>query len=265
MSKLNVYHSIIIYFNYNPRVYKDFSLIYIVMLKFIIMMIFISSYLIGTELPILIKKIRANIAKSVRLEQIESLEFYGHYKNVNNGFGTIQVSFKKPYLQRIETSDLNKRTILLAGYDVGFAHTKNLETNEQNSTIMSLEFYNSLRVNSIENLFFYHPPPSEKVMVQLGGELDWDGVKAVKITFKYSNNLTYIRYVDSKTGKILATIMPDGNKVVEEGNYIVEEIRFPKKIHTFNEKDELISTITFEKININPKFNDEHFRYLSSQ
>ena len=234
-------------------------------IKFTTSIFIISSSLIATELPDLIKKIRENIASPAKLDQINSLEYVGNFKNSDEDFGSIVLSFQKPHLQRIDICKLNKRITRLIGENIGFLQIKDLDTDQFESTIMPPNAYNYLRTNSIETLFFYKTPPSENIILELGDELDWKGIKAVKVTFKYPNNLVYIRYVDSKTGKILATVLPDGNKLVEEGEYIVDRIRFPRKLYTYNKKDELMSTITFEKIKVNPKFEEDFFRYTSSQ
>ena len=234
-------------------------------IKFTFSAFIISSSLIATALPDLIKKIRENIASPAKLDQINSLEYVGSFKNSDEDFGSIVLSFQKPHLYRIERGELNKRITLLIGENIGFLRIKDLDTDQFESAIMSPNKYKAYRSNAIETLYFYKTPPSENIILELGDELVWKGLKAIKVISKYPNNLIYIRYVDSKTGKILATVLPDGNKLVEEGEYIVDQIRFPRKLYTYNKKDELISTITFEKIKVNPKFEEDFFRYTSSQ
>lgn len=234
-------------------------------LKVIISLVFSSASLIANDLPDLIKKMRERIAEPAQLNQIHSIKYIGKFKNSDNDFGAIEVSFQKPHLQRIEISSLNTRIIRLVGKNIGFIYSKNLDTNQSSHSVMPLRMYDFLRINAIENLFFFQPPKFEKVVPQLGDELDWDGSKAVEVLFKYPNSSTYTRYVELQTGRILATIIPDGTKVVEEGDFIVDKIRFPKKVSTFNLQDELISTLTFETIIINPKFEEPYFMYNSSQ
>jgi hypothetical protein len=78
-----------------------------------------------------------------------------------------------------------------------------------------------------------------------------DGITCEKIAFIHAPNIIFYRFFDQATGRLVFTETENGDTIREQGEMIVNGIRFSRGIVTTtkNAKGEVqTSTITFEKV-----------------
>jgi hypothetical protein len=68
----------------------------------------------------------------------------------------------------------------------------------------------------------------------------------------------FLRYFDRTTGHILKTVVEGGGEIREEGELVVEGVRFPQKVIN-TAPNGRSTTISFDKITVNDAFPAESF------
>ncbi len=114
-----------------------------------------------------------------------------------------------------------------------------------------------LRANTYEGLNFFTTKTNYGRKIEYLGKQELDG-KAVEVVKILYGSAIFIRYFDEKTGELLLSEIENGERIQEQGELMVSGIRFPKYLVTFN-GDEQISHLEFNKIEVNPVFDDSLF------
>lgn len=163
----------------------------------------------------------------------------------------IDISFQKPYRQRIVLrSDKTVETTALDGYD---GWIRRVETERENNALFNLlesSQIRRLRANTWENLSFYRGIESRGGRVEFQGDSEVDGKDCVVLAFVHLGNIGFTRYFDKVTGLLVKTVTENGSEIREEGEIIVEGIRYPK-ILINKSPDGQVATITFDSIKVN--------------
>jgi hypothetical protein len=81
-------------------------------------------------------------------------------------------------------------------------------------------------------------------------EASVDGRACVKLSFVHANDIVFVRYFDKATGRLVKTETETGAEIREEGEMIVNGVRFPKKVIN-KATNGSTTTIMFERIELN--------------
>jgi outer membrane lipoprotein-sorting protein len=214
--------------------------------------------------PAILTKARAYVGSEATLNGIKSIHYTGTLTTSNPSDATkqtraaLEIIFQKPYQQRIvATSDTNIETTALDGYD-GWTRVQEVKDKTKwRQTVLGTDQIKRLRANTWENLSFFRGIETVGGKIEDEGTKTIDGVTCQKISFVHAPNIVFIRYFDVATGRLVLTETEAGGTIREQGEMVVDGIRFPHSIITTtkNPKGETQSvTITFDKITVNETF-----------
>ena len=86
-----------------------------------------------------------------------------------------------------------------------------------------------LRANTLENLSFFAGLERQGVLIRVIGKVEVEGLACVSLLFSHSNNISFLRYFDQRTGRLVKTETESGGEIREVGEIIVQGVRFPRK------------------------------------
>lgn len=217
----------------------------------------------------IIAKARAYLGDEAALDAIRSVRYIGAIEAGQSAPEgdkpaplTIDIIFQKPYQERItRTTATHIEVTALNNYD-GWRRLQEVG-NESNwrLTLLSKDQIKSLRANVFENLYFFKGIEERGGRVDVLGPASIDAGEAIKVAFIHEPRIVFNRYFDKATGRLLLTETSQGGRIREEGEMMVNGLRFPRRIileyTARDEKGETIEredVITFEKIILNEKF-----------
>jgi hypothetical protein len=218
---------------------------------------------VAGELP-MIAKARAFIGTEAAIEAIKSVHYVGTLTvtDVNDPKiqtkATMEIIFQKPDQQRIKAvSDKTIEVTALDGYDGWQRITDAKDATKWQQTLLGTDQIKRLRANTWENLAFFRGLERRGGKVEDKGTTTIDGVACQKLAFVHAPNIIFTRYFDAATGRLVYTETETGGTIREQGEVIVNGVRFPKSIVTDTKnKDGKMqkATIVFDKITLNETF-----------
>jgi hypothetical protein len=214
--------------------------------------------------PAIIAKARAFVGAESALNALKSVHYTGSVVTANPADpskqtrAALEIIFQKPAQQRITmTSDTVIEMTALDGYD-GWQRFQDVKDNTKwRQTLLGTDQIKRLRANAWENLSYFRGIERVGGSIEDQGTKTIDGVTCQKIAFIHAPQIIFYRYFDVATGRLVLTETESGGTIREEGEIVVNGIRFPRSIvnTTKNAKGETqTATITFEKIAINETF-----------
>jgi hypothetical protein len=220
--------------------------------------------------PAIIAKARAYLGNEAALEAVKSVHYVGTLITADPADATkqtraaMEIVFQKPGQQRIvATSDKVIETTALDGYDGWQRIQDAANPTKWRQTLLGSEQIKRLRANTWENLAYF------RGIERVGGRLEDQGAKTVegvacqKIAFIHGPGIVFYRYFDVATGRLVFTETEAGGTIREQGEMIVNGVRFPRSIVTSTKNAQgqtQTVTINFEKITVNTVFPENQFR-----
>jgi len=237
--------------------------------------------LLATALPIRadevadqwVDKARAYLGSEAALDAVRSLRFQGSFtgteqvpdpadpqKTVEQPVQVvIDIIFQQPMQQRqVIRSERVERLTALDGYDAWEQVVDLTGKNKPRVALLDTMSIKRLRATTVENLSFYSDRRAAMRRVQFLGEETVDGVACVKLAFTHASNITFLRYFDRANGHLVKTVVEGGGEIREEGEMVVEGIRFPQKVINTSAAGRS-TTITFDRVTVNEVFPAENF------
>lgn len=220
-----------------------------------------------------IAKARAAVGRESALEAVQSIHFTGTLTTTQkvpvNGDANnlkdekivlaIDIIFQKPYQQRMMLrSDKVVETTALDGYDAWVRRADATDEKKWNLTLLDAQQVKRLRANTWENLFFYRGIEKRGGKVEFAGEAMIDGKDCAKLVFAHAENIVFTRYFEKATGRLIRTETENGGEIREEGELIVNGLRFPRTLINKTPAG-LVTTINFESVKINESFPADVF------
>lgn len=212
-----------------------------------------------------IAKARAAVGSESALMAISSVRFIGTVETIQKIPSkddpakmvetpirlAIDISFQKPYRQRIVLrSDKTIETTALDGYDGWIRRAEIGRESQAQFTLLESSQIKQLRANTWENLSFYRGIEERAGRVDYQGEADVDGKSCVVLVFVHAPGISFTRYFDKATGLLIKTVTENSGEIREEGEIIVEGIRYPKAL-IIKSPDGQTTTIAFDSIKVN--------------
>lgn len=170
-----------------------------------------------------------------------------------------EIIFQKDYQQRITiTSPTLIETTALDGYDAWQKRSNPAKSSQWQVTLLDGGQVKRLRANTWENLSFFAGLDKKGGSVQLGGEVVVDGVACVKLSFLHTGDIVFQRYFDKATGRLIKTETENGTEIREEGEMIVDGVRFPRKVIN-KAANGGVTAIIFDRVVLNQRVPTSEF------
>jgi hypothetical protein len=214
-----------------------------------------------------IAKARAYLGSEVALNAVSTIHFTGTLETTtlvpSPDDKTKQVEeklklpadivFQKDYQQRITITGPGViETTALDGYDAWQKRTNPKNPSQWTITLLDAGQVKKLRANTWENLSFFAGLEKKGGTVQHGGDATADGVACVKLSFVHAADIVFVRFFDKATGRLIKTQTENGAEIREEGEMIVNGVRFPRKVIN-KSPNGTVTTITFDRVELNQR------------
>jgi hypothetical protein len=217
----------------------------------------------------IITKARASVGPDAALDAVTSVHYTGKLVGVDpadpskEATATIDIIFQKPFQHRVTlTTDT---TVEITGLDnyVGWQRRQDkVDATRFNQAPASADQVKRLRASAWESLSFFRGIETQGGRMEVMQPATMEGVACNKVAFIYAPDIIFYRYFDQATGRLIITETENGNTLKEEGEIMVNGIRFPKRIVNVQKnpagKPSKV-TITFDQIKVNEKFPDSLF------
>lgn len=223
----------------------------------------------AAELPI-IARARAYLGSEAALNNVRSIHYVGTVvtttpaEPTKQTRGAIEIIVVKPDRYRMTiTSEARIETTGLDGYDAWTRVTAANDPTKWQQTLLGAEGVKRLRANTWENFAYFRGLEREGGSVQDKGVVKVDGIDCQKVAFVHAHNILFYRYFDIETGRLVHTETEADWSIREQGELIVDGVRFGKTITTVvrNQmgQSERTVTIVFDKITLNENFPASFF------
>ncbi len=210
----------------------------------------------GTEDAILAKA-RAFAGPEAALNAVTSVHFIGTLDAGDGSRVAIEIIFQKPSQQKVIATGPNLIEVTALDDYEGWMRTQDAkDPSRWNLTLLRGEQVRRLQANVIENLNFFRAAGFAGTITD-GGIVEIEGRKAHRVSFDHGNGIVFTRYFDEQTGRMMRTETDQGSIIREEGEILVDGIRFPKRILNTNpQADGAVRTVTIEidKVTVNEVF-----------
>jgi hypothetical protein len=207
----------------------------------------------------ILEKARGFISDEATLNQVDSLRFKGTITEPGGEKGTIVISLQRPYklLQFLERDNGIVEEFGLNDYEGWLKKYKVDKPDHYALMPVDVIRLKRLRANTYEGLNFFSTKTSFSRKIEYVGKQDLDGKWAEVVKVLYGS-AQFIRYFDELTGELLLSEIESGERIQEQGELLVDGIRFPKYLLTF-QGDVQVSHLEFHSIEVNPVFDDSLF------
>ena len=171
----------------------------------------------------------------------------------------VDIIFQKPHRQRITvTGPKLIEVTALDGYDAWLRRTNPANPTQWQLTLLNVAQIKRLRAESWDNLNFLTGIDKLGGTVRLDGEATVDGVACVKLVVAYLETMVYTRYFDKATARLVKTYAQDGTEIREEGETIVNGIRFSRKVINRSANGH-VTTVHIDRVLLNENFPASEF------
>lgn len=215
---------------------------------------------VRAELPI-ISKARAYLGAEAALNSVKSIHYLGTLTSADakdTGKVSIEIIFQAPLQQRIEArSGTGVEITALDDYDGWQRVQDTSDASRWKLSLLGKDEIKRLRANTWQNLAFFRGVERIGGKVEDQGDALIDGIKCRKIAFIHAPNIIFYRYFDQTTGRLVLSETEAGGSIREEGEIIVNGVRFPQTIvNTSKNADGSTQRIriVFSKITLNETF-----------
>lgn len=214
----------------------------------------VSSARADAQSEVWIAKARAYLGTEGALNAVHSMRITGVIENERKEQIKAEFIFQKPDQHLYTLSDGKlAQTTALDGYDAWVRRQDLVNPAAWQLTLLEKQQIKSMRANNAETLGFYRAVEKRGGRTEFLGDATADGIDCVKIAFIYSPGIAFYRYFEKATGRLVMMQTEAGIITREEGETIVNGIRFGKKL-TNTTPNGATSTLAIETITLNEKF-----------
>jgi hypothetical protein len=212
-----------------------------------------------------VAKARAFLGSESALNAVSSIHYTGSLEIPGKPGLPTEIIFQKPYRQHITVKGPKIiETTALDGYDAWQKRTNAENPVQWQVVLLDASQVKRLRANTLENLSFYSSREMKGVVLELRGDVAVDGVACIKISFTHSGGVVFVRYFEKTTGRLVKTETENGTEIREEGEMIVNGVRFPKRVIN-KAPNGNVTAISFDQVVLNEVFPGATFAVPSLQ
>lgn len=207
--------------------------------------------------PAIIAKARAFLGTEAALDAIKTIHYHGTLtvEGRDQPPTTLEIIFQKPYRYRaVATSAKEIKVTVLNDYDGWERNMDATDKTRWRLVLFKTDKIKGLRANTWENLAFFRGIESTGGSVEDLGQATVDGHVCRKLAFIHSPDVTFYRYFDVATGRLVLTETKNGERIREEGTIMAGGVKFPHELITDARAEDgtkLRITITFDRITVN--------------
>ncbi len=183
-----------------------------------------------------IERARAYLGDSNKLNSITSIHYKGSLLYSSGDLGTIEMVYQKPMKQRMVAVIGDRKEVSVLNNSEGWTTFERVV----DSVPLSMEIFDPIRIlimqASVREAFGFFRKPNVR-----NGEITYEGKETVKghecvvLTYHHGDGIAFRRFIDAETGQVRRTLDSKGVEYIEEGEIMVEGVRFPKKmVSTFS-------------------------------
>ena len=220
-----------------------------------------------------IARARAYLGTERALEAVTSIHFTGTLVTTGKGPSAadksvlvdqplqlpVEIIVQKPYQQQFTLNRPDSiETRALDGYDGWVQNTSRANPRQRRLRLLAATEIKQLRANTWENLNFFGGLEKKGGRVQLDGEATVDGVECVKLSFFHTDEIIFHRFFDRASGRLVRTETESGGEIREEGEIIVDGVRFPRKVINKAPNGQ-VTSLVFDRIMLNETVPAEVF------
>ena len=129
-------------------------------------------------------------------------------------------------------SDRGVEVTALDGYEAWTRVEPAAEPGRGRLTILGADQVKRLRANAWENLAFFRGLERRGGRIEDLGPVNVEGLTCQKVAFIHTPAIVFHRYFDTATGRLVRTETESGGVIREQGERIVNGVRFPRAIVT---------------------------------
>lgn len=212
-----------------------------------------------------IAKARSFLGREAALEAVKSIKFTGTIELTERVPSEadptvmverplrlpVEIIFQKPNQQRITVrSEKIIETSALDDYDGWQKRSDAQDASKWQLTLLDPQQVKRLRANTWENLHFFRGIEKRGGTVVHQGTATVDGLTCDKLAFTHAENIIFYRFFDRATGRLVKTETEAGGEIREEGETVVNGVRFPRRVIN-RTPDGKMTSITFDQIVLN--------------
>jgi hypothetical protein len=223
---------------------------------------------VGAE-PAILAKARAYLGTEAALNAVKSVHYTGTLLAPNatdpaKPFPVaLELIFQAPFRQVTTSStDALVDTTGLDNYESWHRVQNPKDASQFRLQLIGAEQIKRQRAMVWENLGFYRGLERLGGKVLDQGDATRDGVACRKIAFVHAENIIFTHYFEVATGRLVLTETEAGSTFREQGEIIVNGVRFAQVLVSSNpgaDGKPLTVTVTWDKITVNESFPDRVF------
>jgi len=218
--------------------------------------------------PAIIAKARARLGTDAALDAIRTVRYAGTLTTSDasdpkkTATARIEMLYQKPDQQRV-TAYYEKftETTALDSYE-GWTRLQDAKTAQWQITLLDADQIKRLRANTWEALGYF------RGLEKLGGHLEdkgpatIDGVACEKVALVHDPKIVFFDYFELATGRLVLTETDGGVTIRQQGELMVDGIRFPKMFTSVTKNGDKTQTVTvtYDKITLNETLPADTFR-----
>ncbi len=222
-----------------------------------------------------IAKARAYLGGDAALNSVKSVHYHGQLESTvtpaegepQTDRAEIEIIFAKPFYQRIAIStDEKSEVTALDTYEAWQKVENPANPSQWRMSLLDTPQVRRLRANTWENLAFFAGLEKQGGKVTDGGLVERDGQQLHQLSFDHGYGIVFHRFFDPATGELIVSETDNGAIIREEGETMVQGIRFPGEVVTISRRADGGSSqvrVVFDKVTINETFSADLFRVPS--
>lgn len=222
------------------------------------------SFASASQEPDIVLKARAFIGPESVLSQVHSIQYRGTLTTDDGRKVAVEVIYQKPAQHRLTAaSDVASEITALDDLE-GWMRMQ--DAKGWKFTLLQSGQVRRLRANTFECLNFFSVNNFRGKFSDLG-EVDLEGRRARKLLYKHADDISFTRYFDIETGRLLKTETERGGTITEEGELLSGGLRFPKRVISkscMSDGSTRSATIEFDTIVVNETFAADLFAVPSA-
>ena len=224
--------------------------------------------------PPIISKARAYLGTEAALENVKSVHMEGRITGTAGDPSrqlhiSVEIVFQKPFQESIVTvqrglvvhTALDNYEAWVERQDGAGPDRKAIDPRRpRRLAMLGTDQLKVLRVDTLENLWFYRGAQRIGGRIEDEGPAVVDGIDCEKVVFTYSPATVYTRYFDRSTGRLVYSESEGGAKIREQGEIVASGVRYPKSIVVETAGGSpATKTYTFDRITLNEDFSPDLF------
>jgi|GEM_PF-1398878 len=207
----------------------------------------------------ILERARAAVGPEERIEAIETLQYRGTLEPAGAGESRrLILTLRKPAQQRLDLRGEDERILAVVNQLEGFTVEEDLRAGTARLGLMTPLQQARFRMNAVENLYFFRPPPRFPVERTYLGSVDLRGRTLEAIRLEHGGRVAIVRYFDPESGQLVATRLDDGTLNVETATREAGGLQLTAEVEAY-EDGELLHTLRFEEIRVNPELPPDFF------